>query len=144
MRFFAISTALAFALLAPLAGADTPAPQTYSGSFLLAVPFGTITQNTKVDGIDGFRIQLADGAGPGWQVRAHVESAATPVYDVDVHFYTASGTHVDSQPDLCDTATPQQDQVCVIPDIGAATIMIDAKYGAAFTVTVTLTPPGQF
>jgi len=142
MRSLIILTAIAFAAVVPLAGADAPAAQTFHGSFALSVPFGTITQNTKVDGIDGFRIQLAGtGIGPGWHVVAHVNSASSPIYDVDVHYYNAAGSHVDSKPDLCDTPTQNVDQECDIPDIGAATIMIDGKYGANYDVTVTISPP---
>lgn len=166
MKSFAILTTLALLALAPLAttapaAADAPCNGgaanadgscTYQGSFLVAFPLGTIGANTKQSGIDSFFFQ---SPGPGWFLVAHVDGTAESVaYDIDIHFYTAAGVHLDSQDattpygDHCDPATPQADQMCFVPDFGAASnnglkVDIDAKEGANYQVTVTAYPPGQ-
>ncbi len=164
MKTFVTLATLALALapfaLSP-AGADAPACDggtanadgtcTYHGSFLVAFPLGTLGANTKQSGLDSF---IFPSPGPNWFLVAHVDSTAeTTLYDVDVHYYTAAGTHVDSQDstsphaDHCDIATPQADQACLVPDFGASNaglkVFVDAKEGASFEVTVTAYPPGS-
>jgi hypothetical protein len=136
MRIFAVFATLTVLAVFPLAGASDE--QTIHGSFVTAVPFALLAPNPNTNGIVGFAFP-APAAGS--HIKVHVDSATTPVYDVDVHYFNAAGTHVDSKPDLCDTPTQNVDQECDVPDIGATTVVVDAKYGGNVAFTVTITPP---
>jgi hypothetical protein len=136
MRTLAILAALAFlSVLVPFGGAD-PAPD-HTCSIVVPVIFAPIAENTGVQGIDGCTF---DAPAAGTHLRAHVTSSVGPIYDVDIHFYTADKTHVDTQPDLCDTATQNVDQECDMPSAtqfgatGPFTLVIDGKYGLLLTV----------
>ncbi|GEM_PF-6226830 len=139
----------------PSAGAATGTTNadgsiTYHGCFTAAFPLGTLGANTKQSGIDSF---IFASPGANWFLVAHLDNAyETAAYDLDIHYYTAAGTHVDSQdatparPDHCDGSTPQADAACLVPDFGADNsglkVFVDAKEGAGFEVTVTAYPPG--
>ncbi|MEA3201266.1 MAG: hypothetical protein QOE90_2694 [Thermoplasmata archaeon] len=168
MRTLAILTALALLALAgatSIAGADDPCAGgtanadgtcTYAGSFVAPGVIGALGANTKQNGIDSV---FFPSPGADWFLVAHLVSVtSTPAtaYDLDIHYYTAAGVHVDSKnaatnprADHCDGPSPGVDSACLVPDFGADNagmqFDVDAKItapGVSYQFVVTAYPPG--
>lgn len=164
MRVLLILVPLLLATFVPAVGAGATPCQggtanadgscTYTGQFRTAGVIGAIGANTKQSGIDS---AFFVSPGPGWFLVAQVDSvgvSALPA-DLDIHFYTAAGTHVDSKqatpsrPDHCDVVTANVPQPCIVPDFGASNsglkFDVDGKItspNVLYTFTVTAYPPG--